>query len=389
MPKPKAEEIKDWPSYLKRHCDSVSKDDAEMYAKKGQQFLKKISTNELENLPGKSQSENMAYLHWYLLKTSFDEGKHFSKGTFNLRLDSNEQTNNLYNYLKGDAKNLYKNKFLGTVWEFTKGLFQFGFDKHQPYSRTSTHYNKQLNKPEDGHYGVDNNKEIVPLAWNFKTHAFGLTQPKEGGALSLYIKPETEGANLKNTWQTIKHFFNLIKAKISPEKIEDMSQSYRESAVDHAVKTEAVNLFKATQPEPDGKMLKKFNNELKKCKSIPDIRNLLDKKLGENTDLKLKFDDHIESTYGTKNQTGGEIRFAFHKEKLESELQLKIGEMANKSLKELFNNLPPSTERRNSVTESVSKQKNLDDTNDLILNIENKSTEDEDTENEYQNVMKI
>lgn len=323
MPKSKSIiEIKTWSDYLGHYCEGITEDKAQEYAEKGKQFLNTISAEKIntKDLPGKNQSENMAYLHWYLLKTSFDEGKCFSKGTFNLRLDDDQKTQTLYEYLKGDAHNLYKNKLIGTITEFFKGLFQFNFDKYQPYSRTSTHYNKQLHKREDGHFGVDNNKKEVPLAWHFKTHAFALTNPQKGEPLSLYIKPETEGANLKNTWETIKHLVNLIKAKISPEKIVGMSESFRESTVDTKVKQEAIRLFSTENSSV--RLQKKFKNELKSYKSIPEIRNLLVRKCGEGP-VVSKFDEYIESTYGTKNQTGCEIRFAYQNSILQSELNLK------------------------------------------------------------------
>jgi hypothetical protein len=305
MPKPIEKPIKNFEEYLEVHCPGIDPKDVKEYAEEGRKFLIDIN-DDTKPLPKGEQQKNMACLHWYLLQESFKDGRPFSKGTFNLRMNDDKSTERLYDYLKGDAENLFKkNKTISAVKEFFKGLFSGPVDKSKPYSRASSHYNDQLHKSEDGHFGIDNDKSSpIPLAWKFTTQAFALTKPKGGGPLSLYIKPETEGANLNNTLETIRHGINFVKSLLGkvpllkkifpPESLHRMSESYRESHIDKEVIKKAI---KISDP--------KLKEKLKSCGSIPKIREVL----GKND----TFDDYLLDKYGTVDQKGQEVRVAFDK----------------------------------------------------------------------------
>ncbi|MCS5711314.1 hypothetical protein [Candidatus Berkiella aquae] len=229
-------------NYVNEHCTHnkkrdgtvVTAADALEYAQKGKEFLNRLQTNSLtqEDLRPQARAENMAYLQWYLIKSSFDEGKPFGKGTFTLSFDDPKITEQLYIYFRSERDNLFsaiaaksslirsletsEKIALGALYSPVNALRNAldRTDKNPTYSRSSSHFNKKLKYPEDGHYGIDAKFSSVPLPWKFKTSCFGLCE--SGNETSLYIKPESEGADvLRNFAGSVKHGFNFLKVVFS------------------------------------------------------------------------------------------------------------------------------------------------------------------------------
>ena len=299
MAKKETQEIGTLADYVKINCtdQAVSLEQVEEYAAKGQQFLKAVMSVPPGTFPSDNKSDNVAYLHWYLIKESFDQKKPFSKGMFNLEGEDDEATKRLYNYLKGENIKEAANTNFEVTTQFAKGMARDPTKNNdQAYSRASTHYRNYLADAKEGHFGID--KVTIPLAWRFKTHGFGLCSSPDG-KLSIYLKPETASADLNKTQEAVEHGVNLIKSMIVKEKIEGMPESFRENALSGDIKKYVVAQLQ-NEGIRDAALVKKII----KCKTIPDLRVLI-----KERDLKVDLDKFLVVQYGSTNQIGSEQRF--------------------------------------------------------------------------------
>src|SRR5204862_1758924 len=101
----------------------------------------------------------MAYLQWYLIKSSFDNGKNFGKGIFVIQMKNEEYTKKLYNYLRNDRASIYSELTINDSNQRTKESLQKtyeGFrsakthDSNPTYSTTSSHFNGFMERPTAG-----------------------------------------------------------------------------------------------------------------------------------------------------------------------------------------------------------------------------------------------
>jgi hypothetical protein len=86
----------------------VRSDNAEKYANEGKKLLDYINSD-VKAHPKSNQElkDQAAYLQWYLIKTSFDNGIHFGKGMFTIEMENAHKTERLYEYFRNDRKSLY------------------------------------------------------------------------------------------------------------------------------------------------------------------------------------------------------------------------------------------------------------------------------------------
>jgi hypothetical protein len=292
-------EITTFKEYVEQHCPGITVDNALHYADDGQKLLSDVLNNNITKKG--ASSDDMAKLHWHLIRQSFENGKPFSKGTFNLECESKADTQKLYNFLKGESikeslGNLAKNAI--------QSLFRSAHtNDRKAYPRASSHYHGSMVK-EGAHFGIDmEKKDDTPLAWKFTTHVFGLTKNKNDDNCSIYIKPETESADLNKTKESIRHGLNLVKSIIgSKEKIVGMSKAFREDDVPAAIK-------QFVKDECRDVNVKKIDG----CKSIDDLRTIFSKAVNRDNKKMQSFEVKVKSTCGTSNQMGSEIRYTVKK----------------------------------------------------------------------------
>lgn len=331
---------------------------ANEYAENGRLFLSRLEKNQLtdEDKTQQGVANNMAYLNWYLLKSSFDEGVPIGKGTFTLSLNSNELTENLYQYLKNERDNLFseyaansskvrslESASITAVSPLIMLLSKK--DKNPTYSRTSSHFNKRLKYASDGHYGIDSKFSEVPLPWKFQTSCFGLCEEpgKDGNTvLSMYIKPETQGADILRDFSgTVKHGFNFLKA------------IYSEPDSQKGLVRKAESKF----TETDFQVIKKYLDDQgihlkEKPKNFDHLKKVLRKSIRDNDyykDLVNELNAYLLEKYYNSAQLGNEQKFYFNSGGISSKVeysQSKDSEPSTPSQKG-SNTMPGDKRRRN------------------------------------------
>lgn len=239
-------QITEFEDYVAKYCKTTDKkgkkspiplEDTIKYAETGRQFLEDFHNN--PNIQRGNLREQAACLQWYLIKSSFEQGKNIGKGMFIIEMDPPEKTKQLFDYFRNDAKVIYsddKSKHALESAKFTaKGMSNalnpfHKEDTNPTYNRSSTHF-----IPTSGQsYGIDNKDKNIPLPFGFTTTCFGMVEGSkmdEGGNDTLYVKPETEGANaLEETGDTMRHGKNLAVTMIKGgEQISDLGR-FAESA---------------------------------------------------------------------------------------------------------------------------------------------------------------
>ncbi len=232
----------DFETYVQKHCQDVTKEQAKQYAQEGMELLRKINNG--EKVEKDDLRQNMARIVWCLTEQSFKNGEPFGKGMFTLSMKNIET---LYQLLKNGCENIFSASAVhSSAARSLQSVFQTyssyaapdNDDKNPTYSRTSSHFNKQIIHPEDGHFGIDmqstDNTDIIPLPSNFKTAAFALCQDEKGNKF-LYVKPETESADIRRDASgSMKHGAKFLASKLKgPEESKKGLLRYDEKNGEH------------------------------------------------------------------------------------------------------------------------------------------------------------
>ncbi len=287
--------IRTFNEYLEFHCTSqqVSVQQAEEYAQKGKQFLEAVMSGREESYPSKKKSDNVAFLHWYLLRESFNQEMPFSKGMFNLEGKDDASTKKLYHYLKGEAQS--DNSPLPV--KILKGIVgDSAANKDLAYSRPSTHYNDYLVDDYKKSFGID--QVNIPLAWKFTTHTFGLMKNPDN-SLSVFFKPETQSMDVNKTKESFLHGLNLVKKIIYPQKLKGMERTFREDSIDIETKE-----FVKESLRKENLLTKDIDKKIDRCNHMEDLAKIINM-----TQSAMDFTPHLLEQYGTTNQIGSELRF--------------------------------------------------------------------------------
>ena len=94
--------------YVEKYCEGVSVAQAKEYAASGQELLAYIN-RDVKAHPKSDQElrDQSAFLLWYLIKASFDNGKDFGKGIFVIEMENQGKTERLYDYLRNGRSSIY------------------------------------------------------------------------------------------------------------------------------------------------------------------------------------------------------------------------------------------------------------------------------------------
>lgn len=240
--KPNEEKIETFAQYVQQHGNGLSLEQASVIAKMAEEFLKRVQNLSLEEINKKYPEKNlmMEYLTWGLIKNAFDQGKSFGKGSFTVSLENPQDTEKLFHYFRGNAKNRFqtasgvmmaKEVAISPVMAIKNKISPR--EKGKAYSRTSTHFEDQVQKGSRyGHFGIDKEEGDVQMPAQFKTVVFGLLDNGK-----IYFKPEVAGANIRHRpyEALIEHGAELIKTKVSGGEVMIGLDNFRENAVPQTV----------------------------------------------------------------------------------------------------------------------------------------------------------